>query len=88
MDTEDVKVLKKLLIEISSHLKDLTLFDNLSNRNWLSTEQAAEYLSISKGELLNKCSLGKITYFKCGRKNLFRREILDQFVLQNKRGPQ
>jgi excisionase family DNA binding protein len=88
MNTEEVKVIKKLLIEISSHLKDLTLIDNLNNREWLDSSQAAEYLCLTKGELLNKCSQGKITYFKFGRKNLFRRDFLDELILKNRRGPQ
>jgi hypothetical protein len=88
MKEEEYKCIKELLIEISSHLSNLTLFDNLNNREWLDSSQAAEYMCLTKGELLNKCSQGKIIYFKLGRKNLFRREFLDELILKNRRGPQ
>lgn len=53
---------------------------------WLNTEEAARYLKVSKGELLNKTSNGKIPYYKFGRSNRYRKNELDALLLKNKRG--
>lgn len=86
MDLEEVKVMREKIDEILSLLDNLTLFDNLNKREWLDSKQAAYYLGISISELHNRCSNGSIPYSKLGRKNLYRREDLDELLLRNRRG--
>jgi excisionase family DNA binding protein len=62
------------------------LFKIQIQREWFSTEEAAEYLRVSSSVLHNLCSQGKVPYCKLGRRNRFRREDLDELLLRNRRG--
>ena len=44
-------------------------FDNLEE--WLTTSEAAQYLKISKGSLLNMVWSGQIKCYKLGRRNRY-----------------
>ena len=55
---------------------------------WLTTEQAADYLKLSVGTLRNLTSDGKIPHYKLGRRNRYSVNDLRALLLQNKRGPQ
>ena len=76
----------KLTKRISSGIKNPQFFNNKIMQEWLSTEEAAEYLKKSVSEIHNLCSAGKIPYYKLGRSNRYRRDDLDQLLLQNRRG--
>ena len=52
---------------------------------WLNTSEAAEYLSISKGQLLNLCSRGDLPYYKLGRSNRYLKEELDKLLVSTRR---
>ena len=52
---------------------------------WLNTAEAAEYLSISKGQLLNLVSRGEIPYYKLGRSNRYLKKELDEILLSTRR---
>jgi excisionase family DNA binding protein len=53
---------------------------------WFNTSEAAEYLSISKGVLLNMVSRGEIPYYKLGRRsNRYRKEELDELLVSTRK---
>ena len=53
---------------------------------WLTTEEAASYLKISKRFLLNLTSNGRIPYCKFGRSNRYLQSELRQLLLAESRG--
>jgi excisionase family DNA binding protein len=53
---------------------------------WLTTNQAAQYLGISISRLHNLTSLGKIPYYKFGRSNRYQRNELRELLLSQPRG--
>lgn len=53
---------------------------------WLTTEEAASFLRISKGSLLNLSSNGKVPYYKWQRRNRYKKAELRELLLQQKRG--
>jgi excisionase family DNA binding protein len=63
------------------------LFENQADI-WLTTEEAAEFLRISARSLLNLTSMGRIRYFKLGRRNRFLLQDLSTVLRANARGGQ
>lgn len=61
------------------------LFDN-QNDIWLTSNEAAEFLKISKSCLMNMCSNGQIPYYKLERRNRYRMSDLKDLLLKTKRG--
>jgi excisionase family DNA binding protein len=59
---------------------------SLKTREWLTTEQAADYLGLSKGALRNMTSNGQVPYHKLGRRNRYSVVELRQLLLSQKRG--
>lgn len=59
--------IKNEVLELSSSL----LFGNRIEREWLSTEEAAQYLSISENALRIMVHRGQIRVFKVGRRLRF-----------------
>ena len=55
---------------------------------WLTTEEAADYLKLSVGTLRNLTSDGKIPHYKLGQRNRYSVIDLRNLLLQNRRGPQ
>jgi excisionase family DNA binding protein len=51
---------------------------------WFNTSEASEYLSISKGQLLNMVSRGEIPYYKLGRSNRYLKEELDNLLMSSR----
>lgn len=66
--------------------KTTKLFDNRIKFEWLTTEEAAEYLRISAKYLLNLTSNGRVRYFKFGRRNRFLLSDLKSLLLAQARG--
>jgi excisionase family DNA binding protein len=64
----------------------LQIFDNQKNYEWLTTQEAADYLRISSKCLLNQTSNGTIRYFKFGRRNRFLLSDLKELLLAQPRG--
>lgn len=80
-----------MILDLANPLFDNRIDDSDLNEcdvdlYWLDTRSAARYLCIPEGSLRNLTSMGSITYFKLGRKNLYRKQDLDQLLLPNKRG--
>lgn len=59
---------------------------SLKTKEWLTSEEAAAYLSIPVGTLRNLTSNGKITYYKFGRLNRYLQNDLRRLLLSQKRG--
>lgn len=53
---------------------------------WLRSEEAASYLKISVKTLMNLTSNGKIPFYKLGRRNRYRKDELNQILLNERRG--
>lgn len=63
------------------------LFDNrIGEQEWLDTKEAAEYLRLPVGTVLNWTSEGKIPVYKLGRSNRYRLSELRSLLLSNRRG--
>jgi excisionase family DNA binding protein len=58
----------------------------IEESEWLSTEEAAEYLRVSVGRLRNMVSGGLIPRYKLGTSNRFRREELRGLLLGKAKG--
>lgn len=54
---------------------------------WLTTEEAAEYLKISPGSLRNMTSNGQVPFYKLARRNRYLKSELRNMMLKEKRGP-
>ena len=67
-------------------------FDNnfknssLITQEWLSSDEAANYLRITVRALFNLTSSGKIPHYKFGRRNRYRLEDLRDLLLNQPRG--
>jgi excisionase family DNA binding protein len=57
-----------------------------SEKEWLTTEEAADYLRISVKSLLNMCSNGKVSYYKWQRRNRYKMTELRELLLKERRG--
>lgn len=58
-----------------------------STQEWLTTREAASYLGLSTGALLNMTSNGEIPHYKLGkRRNRYRVADLRELLLTRKRG--
>lgn len=62
------------------------LSDNKIEEKWLTTKEAAIYLRITEKCLLNLTSLGKVRYYKFGRRNRFLHSDLKKLLLAEPRG--
>lgn len=58
----------------------------IQEKEWLNTREAASYLGLSPGSLLNMTSNGQIPHFKLGRRNRYRVTDLRALLLAQKRG--
>ena len=54
----------------------------LNERKYLSFEEAANYLGMSKSNLYKKTAARLIPFIKPGKKLLFNREVIDQWLEQ------
>lgn len=54
---------------------------------WLTTEEAAEYLKISVPSLRNMTSNGQVPFYKLARRNRYLKAELREMLLKQKRGP-
>ncbi len=53
---------------------------------WLTSDEAAEFLRVSVKTLLNMVSSGKIPYYKLSNRNRYLKSELQELLLSNKRG--
>jgi excisionase family DNA binding protein len=54
---------------------------------WLTTEEAAEYLKISPASLRNMTSNGQVPFYKLARRNRYLKAELKDMLLKEKRDP-
>lgn len=54
--------------------------------DWLDSDQAADFLKIDKGTLLNLTSNGKIPYYKFGKANRYLISELDRLLRSKPKG--
>jgi len=68
-------------------MSNLTTFEPLlfDNQEWLTTNEAAEFLRISVGSLRNMTSCGEIPYHKLGTRNRYLKSDLNDLLLKNKK---
>jgi len=59
---------------------------SLTIKEWLTTDEAADYLGLSVGALRNMTSNGHVPYHKLGRRNRYRLTDLRELLLSHKRG--
>lgn len=75
------------LIPQESHAKsEKSIFNIVNDQTWFTSNEVAEYLRISVSAVHNLTSSGKLPYCKLGSRNRYRREDLDELLLQNRRG--
>lgn len=55
-------------------------------REWLTSAEAAHYLRISKGQLMNLVSSGRVPYFKWGRSNRYLVSELRELLMSHPKG--
>lgn len=67
-------------------LFDSKIAGNEAQDEWLSSEEAANYLKIPVGTLRNMTSNGQLPFYKLGRLNRYLRSELKKLLLSNKRG--
>jgi excisionase family DNA binding protein len=89
MDHND-KVQMKKSFPNSGQDADTGFFENRIEtsplKEWLNTEEAASYLTLSPGALRNLTSNGGVPYYKLGRRNRYRIDDLRALLFKNKKG--
>jgi len=58
----------------------------LKNQEWMTTEEAVEYLGVSVGALRNMATNGQVPYYKLGRRNRYNVVELRQLLQSQKLG--
>ena len=53
---------------------------------WLTTDEAARFLKVTKASLLNLSSNGKVPYYEFQRRNRYLKSELSKVLLVTKRG--
>jgi excisionase family DNA binding protein len=76
IDKKDIRELNKKLTEIK---KD----NELINEQWLSSEEAAEFLKVSKKTLQRYRDAGKLAYSKDGRTIRYKKLDLIKYLNRN-----
>lgn len=81
----------KKLSEDSASIVALTMVSQdcslkVEETEWLTSDEAAEYLRVSTGTLRNMTSNGRIPYVKLGRSNRYNRHELQQLLFSARRG--
>ena len=80
--TSSVEVLDKadLKIFIQTYRRQY-----LANKEWLTSEEAAEYFDIKPNTLDHWCSMGKISFYQPTNKRWFHREDIKAFLSRNRK---
>lgn len=58
----------------------------IEKEEWLTSQEAADFLKISLQSLFNRVSMGQIPYYKFGRSNRYRLSDLKKLLLGHPRG--
>lgn len=73
------EILKKLN-GIENQLRLLQKGELSTPPDWLTVEEAAKYLNLTKNTIYGKVSTGKLPYYKAGKKLHFRKSELHKIV--------
>ena len=65
---------------------DIKIDSSLKTEEWMTTQEAADYLRISPASLLNLVSNGRVPYYKFQRRNRYLKSDLLLILLSEKRG--
>jgi excisionase family DNA binding protein len=68
------------LAELASRLKPYLTSNEGANDGWMNSDQAATHLACSRGRLYDLVQLGKLDPHRDGRRLVFRRSDLDQYL--------
>lgn len=63
--------------------EELPKYQNTFQKDWLSTEEVMEMLNVSRRTIQNYRDEGKVSYFQQGRKILYPREGIEEFLRKN-----
>ncbi len=63
--------------------EELPKYQDSFQKDWLSTEEVMEMLNVSRRTLQNYRDEGEISYFQKGRKILYPREGIEEFLRKN-----
>lgn len=78
------ELLKALTQAVKEAVKEeLPKYQNSFQKDWLSTEEVMEMLNVSRRTVQNYRNEGKISYFQQGRKILYPREGIEEFLRKN-----
>ena len=65
---------------VNGYGKQLQLFENTNRREWLSTEEAGEYLRMSANAVRIRVHRGQIIPHRVGRRLRFKQAELDALI--------
>ncbi len=84
MDMDNIIICKASDLEdiFKKILKENELIKNKTDEN-LNVQQASNYLKISISKLYKDCNLGKIPFCKIGKKLIFKKNDLDEYLKFN-----
>ena len=69
----------------SNDIKAALVFDNRRDE-WLTAREAAGYLKLPLGSLMNMTSNGQLPYYKLGGRNRYLKSELDRTLLAQRKG--
>lgn len=84
MDMDNIVICKSSDLEdiFKKILKENELIKNKTDEN-LNVQQASNYLKISTSKLYKDCNLGKVPFCKIGKKLVFKKDDLDEYLKLN-----
>jgi excisionase family DNA binding protein len=74
----------KKLTAIENQIRFLHQTQNRPEPDFLSVDQAADFLNLSKGTIYKKVSLGELPFYKSGKKLHFKKSELSKIVESGK----
>ena len=82
----ETEKLTEILSKIDSILKSLSKIEkmDLSQNEWLNTQEASEFLSVTTRSLFNYKERGMIPYSISGGKLLFRKVDLEKYLIEHR----
>ena len=80
------KMQKKDFIDGDNSDKQNNRNGSLTTQEWMTTEEAADYLRVSVGALRNMTSSGLVPFHKLGDRNRYMFTELRDLLLKQKRG--
>jgi len=84
----ETEKLSEMLTKIDSILQSLSKIEkmDLTQNEWLNTQEASEFLRVTPRSLFNYKERGLIPFSISGGKLLFRKEDLQRYLMENRVG--